>query len=159
MSILVEIVHLRVKAHSLHLLHCITSIQSFNPNLRDLDCGHSLDDRALQTPIQTLCSWFSLSRDSPTQDPPSIRLSCKNHPTCAMENTDGFGSQTATKDSCASGFLPTAGCAAPHRVLSPVPALCSAEMEQSDGGTPGFLLFVPRWELTWLLPDLYTFTS
>lgn len=49
-SVLVETVHLRGKAHSLHLLHCITSIQSFNPDLRDLDCGHSLDDRALQTP-------------------------------------------------------------------------------------------------------------
>lgn len=61
--------------------HCITSIQSFNPDLRDLDCGHSLDDRALQTPIKTLCCWFSLSRDSPTQDPPNIWLSCKNHPT------------------------------------------------------------------------------
>lgn len=45
----------------------LPSIQSFNPDLRDVDCGHSLDDRALQTPTKTLCCccWFSLPRDSP----------------------------------------------------------------------------------------------
>lgn len=66
-SVLVKTVHLGGgKAHALHLLHCITSIQSFNPYLRDLDCGHSLDDRALQTRIKTLCCcWFSLSWNSP----------------------------------------------------------------------------------------------
>lgn len=67
-SVPVKIFHLGGgKAHSLHLLHCITSIQSFNPYVRDLDCGHSLEDRALQTPFKTLCCccWFSLSRDSP----------------------------------------------------------------------------------------------
>lgn len=139
-----------------HLHDCITSIQSFSPDLRDLDCGHSLCDRALQTPIQTLCCWFSLSRDAPR-----IPQARRNHPTCATvtENAGGFRSQTATKDSCASGFLPTTGCAAPHQLLSPVPALCSAEKEQNDGGTPGFLLFVSRWELPWLLPDLNTFTN
>lgn len=147
-SVLAKIVHLGGgKVHSLCLLHCITLIQSSNPDLRDFDCGHSLDDKALQTPIKALLLLvFPLSGFS-TQDPPSIQLSCRNHSTCAMvtEKTDGFGSQTATKDSCASGFLPTTGCAAPHQVLSPVPVLCSAEMEQNDGKTPGFLLFVPRW--------------
>lgn len=67
-SVPVKIFHLGGgKAHSLHILHCITSIQSFNPYVRDLDCGHSLEDRALQTPFKTLCCccWFSLSRDSP----------------------------------------------------------------------------------------------
>lgn len=42
-----EIFHLGGgKVHSLHhLVHCITLIESFNPDLRNLDCGHSLDDR------------------------------------------------------------------------------------------------------------------
>lgn len=67
-SVPVKVFHLGGgKAHSLHLLHCITSTQSFNPDLRDLDCGRSLDDRTLQTPIKTLCCccWFSLFWDSP----------------------------------------------------------------------------------------------
>lgn len=42
------------KVHSFHLLlHCITLIYSFHPDLSNRGCGHSLDDmRALQTPIK-----------------------------------------------------------------------------------------------------------
>lgn len=82
-SVPVKTVHLGGgKAHTLHLPHCITSIQSFNPDLRHLNCGHSLDDRALQTPIRTPCCWFSLSRDSPRipQAAPPTVLQRPPHP-------------------------------------------------------------------------------
>lgn len=53
------------------LLHCTTSMQSFNPALRDLDCGHSLNARALQTPIKALLLLLVFPLSGFSQDPPS----------------------------------------------------------------------------------------
>lgn len=53
------------------LLHCTTSMQSFNPALRDLDCGHSLDARALQTPIKALLLLLVFPLSGFSHDPPS----------------------------------------------------------------------------------------
>lgn len=153
MSVLVKIVQLRGKAHSLHLLQCITSIQSFNPDLTDLDCGHSLDDRALQTLIQTLSCWFSVLGFSHPGSPKHPAVLQKPPHQC-------YGKyRWFWEPNCHKGFL----CfrIPPHSwICSP---LCQPFAQQRRSkmmvGHLDSCCLCPGGSSSGLLPDLYTFTS
>lgn len=117
--------------------------------------------RALQIPIKdTVLLTVVFPLLGFTQHPQTLSCPAETTPLCYCDVKYTFlasaPSQTAMKDCCSSGILPTTGHTAPHHILSHVlpmqpqagnqsllelTALCSAEMEQNAGGTPGFLFF------------------
>lgn len=146
---------------SLHHFDQELRSRSEQPQLRPLP-GRQ---RALQMPVKMLCScwWFSLSWDLPSisqelRCPPETTPLCHGDikPKCFWQ---------VSQPNCHEGFLffrnpphnwmrcspsrplPCARTVWPHGgdpSLLQVTALCSAEMEQNDGGTPVLLLFVLR---------------
>lgn len=78
-----EIFHLGGgKVHLLHrLLHCITLIYNFDPDLSNPDCGHSLDDREpCRHPLRHCVTdgGVLFLGIHPASHPPSTQLSCRN---------------------------------------------------------------------------------